>query len=197
MKIKGYTFPKSSFLSTDKDMEIIIDRLLKDKDLKRLLFYTTKDCMSQPELTEQQTIEMCQKNIKRTPKIYVDNSVLNYIIISFDNFVTNNNNPEFRDNIVEIDVICHFNQWEINNSQLRPYRIAGHIDSLLNNTKLTGIGELKFLGANQLILNDEFAGLCLMYSAIHGEEDKKDTKDDLISPQVWEEIKENYNEMFN
>lgn len=197
MKIKGYTFPKSSFLSTDKDMEIIIDRLLKDKDLKRLLFYTTKDCMNQPELTEQQTIEMCQKNIKRIPKIYVDNSVSNYIIISFDNFVANNNNPEFRDNIVEIDVICHFNQWEINNSQLRPYRIAGHIDSLLNNAKLTGIGELKFLGANQLILNDEFAGLCLMYSAIHGEEDKKDTKDNLISPQVWEEIKDNYNEMFN
>ena len=38
---------------------------------------------------------------------------------------------------------------------------------------LTGIGKLQFLGANQMILTDEYAGLCLMYSAIHGEEDKK------------------------
>ena len=38
---------------------------------------------------------------------------------------------------------------------------------------MTGIGELQFLGANQVILTDEFAGLCLMYQAVHGEEDKK------------------------
>ncbi|MDD7546873.1 MAG: hypothetical protein PUK09_03815 [Bacilli bacterium] len=38
---------------------------------------------------------------------------------------------------------------------------------------MTGIGELQFLGANQIILTDEFAGLCLMYQAVHGEEDKK------------------------
>jgi len=37
---------------------------------------------------------------------------------------------------------------------------------------LTGIGTLQFLGANQIILTDEFAGLCLMFQAIHGEEDK-------------------------
>ena len=41
------------------------------------------------------------------PKLYVDKSVLNYIIISFDNF-TQSANPEFRDNIIEFDIICHF-----------------------------------------------------------------------------------------
>ena len=44
---------------------------------------------------------------------------------------------------------------------------------MFNGKHLTGIGELEFLGANQLVLNDELAGLTLMYSAIHGEEDKK------------------------
>jgi len=44
---------------------------------------------------------------------------------------------------------------------------------MLNDKHLTGIGTLQFLGANQIILNDEFAGLSLMYSAIQGEEDKK------------------------
>ena len=44
---------------------------------------------------------------------------------------------------------------------------------MFNGKHLTGIGELNFLGMNQMILTDEFAGLCLMYSAVHGEEDKK------------------------
>ena len=44
---------------------------------------------------------------------------------------------------------------------------------MFNGKHLTGIGELNFLGANQIILTDEFAGLCFMYEAVHGEEDKK------------------------
>ena len=44
---------------------------------------------------------------------------------------------------------------------------------MFNGKHLTGIGTLNFLGANQIILTDEFAGLCLMYQAVHGEEDKK------------------------
>ena len=54
---------------------------------------------------------MYGKNIKMVPKLYVDNSVLNYIIISFDNFTANVTNPEFRDNIIEFDIICHYDQW--------------------------------------------------------------------------------------
>ena len=57
--------------------------------------------------------------------------------------------------------------------ELRPYRIAAELDTMLNDTYLTGIGKLQFLGCNQLLLNDEFAGVSLMYAAIHGEEDKK------------------------
>ncbi|MBR2506920.1 MAG: hypothetical protein IKB70_08515 [Bacilli bacterium] len=52
------------------------------------------------------------KNIKIVPKLYVDGSVLNYIIISFDNF-TQSGNPEFRDSIIEFDIICHFDQWHL------------------------------------------------------------------------------------
>ena len=57
---------------------------------------------------------------------------------------------------------------------LRPYKIAAEIDTIFDNKKLTGLGRLEFLGASQIVLTDEFAGLCLMYRAVHGEEDKKD-----------------------
>lgn len=193
MKIENYQFPKSSFLSVDKDMSIITDYLMKNDRLKKLLHYTTKDCLDRPRLTDDETLELFGKNIKIVPKLYVDNSVLNYIIVSFDNFTINRTNPEFRDNIIEFDIICHFDQWQLKDFQLRPYKIAAEIDSMLDGQRLTGIGKLEFLGANQMILTDEYAGLCLMYSAIHGEEDKKD------APKVEDEIdiETNFDKIFN
>jgi hypothetical protein len=59
-------------------------------------------------LTEDETIDLFGKNIKTVPKLIVDGSVLNYIIVSFDNFMSNPTNPEFRDNIIEFDIVCHF-----------------------------------------------------------------------------------------
>ena len=193
MRVENYQIPKSSFLSVDKDMSIITDLLMKNDRLKKLLHYTTRDCLDRPKLTEEETIELFGKNIKIVPKLYVDNSVLNYIIVSFDNFTTNRTNPEFRDNIIEFDIICHFDQWSLRDFQLRPYKIAAEIDSMLNGKRLTGIGKLEFLGANQMILTDEYAGLCLMYSAIHGEEDK------INAPKVEDEldIEANFNKIFN
>jgi hypothetical protein len=74
---------------------------------------------------------------------------------------------------------------------LRPYRIAAEIDSMFNDKHLTGIGTLQFLGANQMILTDEYAGLCLMYQAIHGEEDK--TK--MLNPRDQKQFEKDYKEL--
>ena len=182
--------PKSSFLSTEKDLNLITSAMLKNERLKRLLHYTTRDALDRNNLTEDETLSLFGKNIKLVPKLTVDGSVLNYIIISFDNF-TPSGNPEFRDNIIEFDIICHFDQWQLQDFALRPYKIAAEIDSMLNGKHLTGIGELNFLGANQIILTDEFAGICLMYSAVHGEEDKKfmpNPKDEEQFLEDWKEF---------
>ena len=193
MRIENYHIPQSSFLSVDKDMMIISEWMLKNKMLKKLLHYTTRDAAKRPNLGEDESYELFNKNIKMVPKLYVDGSVLNYIIISFDNFVLNANNPEFRDNIVSFDIVCHFDQWQLEDFQLRPYRIAAEIDSMFNNKHLTGIGTLQFLGANQIVINDEFAGLTLMYSAIHGGEDKRGTP----NPADNAQFEQDFNELFN
>ena len=62
---------------------------------------------------------------------------------------------------------------------------------MLNGQKLTGIGRIEFLGANQIILNNEFAGLCLMYKTYHGEEDKKL----MPNPSQQESFEESFKEM--
>lgn len=172
MKIETFQRSKSSFLSLEKDLSIIVNKLLKNEDLKRLLYYEDKHCLSAPNLTEEQTIGLINKNIKIVPKLQVDSEALNYVIITFDNFVTNDNNPEFRDCTITFDIICHMDQWNLGDFKLRPYRIAGEIDSMLDNKRLTGIGTLNFLSANQIVLNSELSGVSLSYLAIYGEEDK-------------------------
>lgn len=193
MKIQNYIYPKSSFLSAEKDMNIIVDRMMKNDRLKKMLYYTTRDCLSKPRLTDEQSVELFGKNIKIVPKLYVDGSVLNYIIVSFDNFTRNGTNPEFRDNIIEFDIICHFDQWHMKDFELRPYKIAAELDTMFDEQRLTGIGKLEFLGANQMILTDEYAGLCVMYKAIHGEEDKKGA----LNPSDDKELKDNFDAVFN
>ena len=174
-------------------MNIIVDMIMKNDRLKKMLYYTTKDCLSKRDLNEDETINLFGQQIKTVPKLIVDGSVLNYIIISFDNFISNQTNPEFRDNIIEFDIICHFDQWQLNDFELRPYRIAAEIDSMFNNKRLTGLGDIEFLGANQMILTDEYAGICLMYRVVHGEEDKQN----MLNPKNEKEFIENFDAMFN
>ena len=194
MKKATYQFPKSSFISIEKDMGTIVDMMLKNNRLKKLLYYNVENCLFQENLTEDQSLELIEDGyIRMVPKLYVDKDILNYIIISFDNFTPNITNPEFRDNIISFDIICHFNQWQMPNFQLRPYKIAAEIDTLFNNRHLSGIGELQFLGANQILINDEFGGISLMYSAVHGEDDKINSPNELDQ----EDMDSNFDEIFN
>ena len=189
MKITGYLQPKSSFLSVEKDMELLINKIFANQRLQKYLYYTDKDPLNKPVLTSEQVLELFDKNIKIVPKIYVDRTVLQYVIVQFDNF-TPSKNPEFRDNTIEFDIICHFDQWQMRDFQLRPYRIAAEIDSMLDKQRLTGIGKLEFIGAKQILLTDEYAGLCLMYRTYHGEEDKKFFNDPVEDEQFIQDFKE-------
>ncbi len=190
MKIDGVKIPKSSFLSIEKDAGIIVDRICANERLKRLLYYTTPDAMERSNLTDDQMYELFKKNIKLVPKVYVDGSVLNYLIISFDKFVTNETNPEFRNNLIEFDIVCNFDQWHLKDYQLRPFRIAAELDSILSDTHLTGIGKLEYVDAELFVLNDYYGGVCLTYQAIHGEEDKKRMPNPIDDEKFLEDFKE-------
>ena len=177
---------KSSFLSCEKDMETIIRKLFVESrpysdKLKRLLLINTDDCLY--DMTNPAYIEKInsmsisdmreQGYIKIEPKIpFGENEeVKSYILITFDNFVPNSQNDYYRDCIIEIDIICNTEYWDVGNFRVRPLQIAGYIDGILNNAKLSGIGTLQFVSCNELVLSKDLSGYCLMYSAIHGVDD--------------------------
>lgn len=187
MRVQNYERPQSSFLSVEKDMGIIIDNILKNPRLQRLLYYTSADALDKPDLNDDQKLSLLENNIKIVPKITVDNVEYNYLLISFNNFIKSYND-QFRDNVIEFDIVCHLENWQLKDFQLRPFKIAAELDYMFNNKKLTGIGLLEFLSAQEKVLSDEYAAVCLKYIAYHGGEDKYHQ----INPKNEEQLQKDF-----
>lgn len=185
---------KSSFQSIEKDIELILRKLFIEnkplsEELKKLILINTKDCLDSTnnlkykEIIDNTSIKnmIDEQYIRLAPKVKFGEheEVKSYIILSFDNFTPNETNPEFRDCTVSFDIICHTDYWDIGNFRIRPLKIAGIIDGILNNNRLTGIGTFQFMGCNELILNEDLSGYTLMFRAIH-----QTDGDDKIKPEV-------------
>lgn len=193
MKTVVYTYPHSGFLATEKDTALIVNMILKNENLKKMLHYPTADCLQKPRLSEEETFALFGNQIKIVPQIRVDEEVQTYLLITFDDFVGNATNPEFRDSIIYFDIVCPYDQWHLKDFELRPFKIAGELDSMFNDKHLTGIGTLQFMGARRFTVNDHFGGLCVMYNTVHGGEDRKH----MPNPVNEEQFIENFDAMFN
>ena len=185
MQRNGLPPIQSSFLSCDKDTELILNKLFIDAGkystwLKRLLIINTKDCLD-PKITKYDDIVNCysvrdlynKQYIRTTPRLEFNEheDVQSYILLSFDNFTTNSANEQFRDCMINFDILCNTKQWDLQNFRVRPLMIAGYIDGILNMGKLSGVGETVFLGCNELILDQNLAGYTLSYHVVHFSED--------------------------
>lgn len=184
---------KSSFLSCEKDTETIIKKLFIESkpysnELKRLLLIPNKDCLDDKtnpayikKINETSIADLVDEGyIRFKPKLTFgeNEEVKSYLIITFDNFVPNTGNEYFRDCVVMIDIICHLDNWDIGNYRQRPIKIAGYVDGILNQARLSGIGTLDFIGCNELVLSEELGGYCLMYRAVHADDDLIEGEDE-------------------
>lgn len=176
----------SSFLSCEKDTETILRKLFIESQpysnqLKKLLVINTKDCLDEEneekylEIINQMTLSQMREKgyFKLEPKIRMleHQEIKAYMIISFDNFTPNASNPQYRDCNVNFDILCHTDYWDIGNYRLRPFKIIGIVDGLLNNSKLSGIGVLNFAGCDGLVLDENLSGYTLTYRATHMTDD--------------------------
>lgn len=172
---------KSSFLSCEKNQELIWRKLVVESKpysdkLKRLLIVNTPDCLDQDQEQYQLLIDkydlatMRQDGYLRVvPRIEQGEhaQLQSYILLEFDEF-TPTENHEFRSSLIAFTIVCPMDQWELDDYKLRPHQIAGYIDGIMNETKLTGIGTLQFRAANQYIIDDNWGGILLQYTAVNG-----------------------------
>ena len=89
-------------------------------------------------------------------------------------------------------MLCHTDCWDLGKFRVRPLKICGYIDAILNNARLSGIGTFQFQSCSQLVLDENLSGYSLAFEAIHG------TDDVLPSSHGWVEKTENgLKEVFN
>ena len=181
---------KSTFLSCETDQETIWRKLFVESrpysdKLKKLLIINTADCLDEEQVQYQEIINNYnlqdlkdKQYIKNVPKLEFGEheEVKAYILLEFDDFIPTSN-PHYRDCTITFSIICHLDYWELDDYKLRPYQIAGYIDGMLNETKLSGIGTLQFMGASELVMNEYLGGIVLRYIATHGRPDDSENLD--------------------
>ena len=176
MKVgQDFTLPKSTFLNAEKDLRLIFQKFLENQRLLKLLYYHEADCLKKPDLTPQQKMSLINKQFAITPKINIWQDCPVYVLTSFKDY-ERTNNPQFRSCTVEFAILCHPDHWILGDFQLRPYKIAGEIDAMVDNQKFIGIGELQFMGCDNLVMNDQLVGLVLEYESIFSVEDELSVK---------------------
>lgn len=185
----------NSFMSVEKDLESIWRKLFVEagpysEKLKRLLIIDAPDCLDESQkqydnILKEASLHYLKENgyIRNIPKLSFGEheKVKAYLILEFDDFLPTDN-PQYRDCVISITVMCHIDYWDLDDYKLRPYQIAGYVDGLLNESRLSGIGTLEFLGGTGLVLNEYLAGICLRYVATHGHDDEEHVDDELPAP---------------
>ena len=126
-----------------ENLQKIVQRLMANDRLVNLLYYTDKDPLSQPHLTQEQKKELIfEKLIKLTPRIGPKEDAKSIIVIKAVRANKLNSNTEFRDVKIQAEVIVPLTQWFIKDINLRPYLILGEIEESLNGKTVNGLGKM-------------------------------------------------------
>lgn len=127
-----------------ENLQKIVTRLLANDRLVNLLYYTNKDPLGSPYLTdEQKQKEIFEKLIKVIPKVDSLEDAQSIISIRVVSGNKLSDNTEFRSIKIGIEIFVPLSQWIIKDSNLRPFAILGEIEESLNGKTVNGLGKIQ------------------------------------------------------
>lgn len=125
------------------NLQHIIKRLFANQNLLKLLYYTDKDPLSQPDLTEQQIQnEIFEKLIKIVPRVGPHETAHSVVAVRVARGRGLAENNEFKNVIIGVECFIPLTQWIIKDTNLRPFAIMGEIQKSLNGKKIEGLGKM-------------------------------------------------------
>ena len=140
------------------NLQKIIDRLMANDELVKLLYYEDKDPLNGQTLTtEAKRKEVYEKLIKVVPKLTNDNNSKSKIVVYFDKGIKGFNNSEFINIGITVDIFVPLHQWFIKDSNLRPFAIMGEIQKSLDEKTINGLGKLECGDFNLKLITDEMS----------------------------------------
>ena len=141
----------------------VTNKLVTNQRLCRLLKYQDPDPLDEEKHENVNGVDLLHKQIVLIPKYPEDGIEYSWVLAVFDNFTINPSNPDFKLTRIRFDIVCPYTEWVINENSLRPYLIMEEIDTMFNQAKLSGIGNLQFTHSTPLVLSPQLAGYSMYY----------------------------------
>lgn len=127
-----------------ENLQKIVRRLMANDNLVNLLYYTDKDPLNHPFLTEEQKRkEIYEKLIKVIPRTGSKEDARSMITIRVVSGSKIGANTEFQNVKICIEVFVPMTQWFIKDTNLRPFAILGEIEESLQGKVVNGLGSIK------------------------------------------------------
>jgi hypothetical protein len=103
-------------------------------------------------------MELFQKNIRVVPLLRDDEQTTeSKIILFYDSGDINSSNSDNENLSFVINVYCPFKEWRITGDNLRPYAIMSEIRKSLQDTRINGLGEIRYEGFELSTLTEEMS----------------------------------------
>ena len=127
-----------------ENLQKIVKRLMANDNLVNLLYYSDKDPLNQPHLTEKEKKEkIFEKLIKIVPRVGPKEDAKSIIALRVVNGTKLSSNTEFRNVKISVEVFVPLTQWIIKDSNLRPFAILGEIEESLEGKTINGLGKIE------------------------------------------------------
>lgn len=171
------------FNNIEFDKRQVFEKLLvKDpiiaNQVKSLLVIPHEDCLTNIDnyKNDLKTYNLRKlkedKYITLVPRITPNfNSEVQCFIIVTSNYITPTDNPCFYSYVLNVYCMCQFDAWNLDNFQERPLKLAGIVNGLLDNEKLSNIGRLEWKNTTMLTVDSNVGGYVSSFLLIQGEDD--------------------------
>lgn len=145
----------------------IKNKLLADETIRKLLFHDSNNALNMlaPQLKEVEEYITLRPIFEfENKEDYMQNSMINIYTTQVSPDEENN----FINSLIQINVVCNGDKWELIDNKIRPMQLCNKIIQLVNNCKFTVSNKLVFNTMTDLIISKKVYGYALLFEITDG-----------------------------
>lgn len=146
-----------------ENLSKIANRLLKNDDLVKLLYYSNADPLAGNNLTQDEKTSLIFNQLIKIIPIVKPVNDKSIVSIQITSGTINSDNDEFRDLKLQIEIFVPLNSWFISGTNLRPFAIMGEIQKSLKNKTVNGLGKISGGDFELEFLTEEVAAYLMTF----------------------------------
>ena len=151
---------------TGKNLIKLAKKLMQNQNLLKLLVNTDLDPLNkQLHPDEINGVSLLHKNIRVIPLISSnEQTTQSKIVLLYSEGEINESNLDNENVSFIVTIYCPFDEWLITGDTLRPFAIMAEIRKTLQDKRLNGLGEIKYLGFNVSTLTEEMGSYIMRFA---------------------------------